>query len=408
MKNKQYNNFIKIINAAFSDKTPALIEPDFQSLVRLSYEQSLAPIFLEGLIKYDDFRDISVPLRIMFRSVSTESIFLQTQKTAEFCRIYKQLTDAGITPLILKGLICRICFGKYENHRYSGDEDIFVEKCDFPICRSILEKNGFYIKNNINITDNVLNNIHTVNFESEKSPLKIEVHLDFLGKSSSDKKDINNYFENIKRTPYKVRYGDTELYTLEPTYHFIFLFFHYYKHFISSGAGIRHILDLIMFLDHFKDETDSEYAKKIISDYIGEKFYTDTLAVASVFGLNAESYTKRAESLCEDLMDGGTFGFNNPEKFYANTYANIKTDKKKFALFRLVFPSFETMSDIFPELFDKPWKLPVYYFIRIKKYFKNKRNPAFEKKIIKNGKSRAEFLKKYKKNNRKNKRRNGD
>ena len=53
--NKQYDNFLKIINTSLTGNMSNLVEPDFGSLGELAFCQDIAPIFLEGAIKYPEF-----------------------------------------------------------------------------------------------------------------------------------------------------------------------------------------------------------------------------------------------------------------------------------------------------------------------------------------------------------------
>ena len=53
--NKQYDNFLKILNTAITGNVSELNEPDFKMLSNLAFQQEVAPIFLEGAIKYSEF-----------------------------------------------------------------------------------------------------------------------------------------------------------------------------------------------------------------------------------------------------------------------------------------------------------------------------------------------------------------
>ena len=53
------------------------------------------------------------------------------------------------------------------------------------------------------------------------------------------------------------------------------------------------------------------------------------------------------------------------------------------------------MSSMYPELYDKPWKLLSLYCKRIARYVKTKREPELEKDAIKKGNSRINLIKNY-------------
>ncbi len=166
---------------------------------------------------------------------------------------------------------------------------------------------------------------------------------------------------------------------------------------MSSGGGIRHIMDFAVFGEKNKEKIDFSFAEKEISKYIKGSFYADTLEIMKMLGYSFDTAFKKKNPklLCGDLLNGGTFGFNNPENIYASTYTSIKGSGRRFAMIRFAFPSFSVMADVFPVLYIKPWLLPVYYFKRIINYFKKKRNPELEKKSIKKGKERAKLINGY-------------
>ena len=101
------------------------------------------------------------------------------------------------------------------------------------------------------------------------------------------------------------------------------------------------------------------------------------------------------EALCDDLMDGGTFGYDDRKITYASTFIFSKTGGSRFALMRSVFPSYSLMSSMYPELYDKPWKLLSLYCKRIARYVKTKREPELEKDAIKKGNARINLIKNY-------------
>lgn len=97
------------------------------------------------------------------------------------------------------------------------------------------------------------------------------------------------------------------------------------------------------------------------------------------------------------MLDGGTFGFEDPEKMYGASYKALKARNVKFAFLRAVFLPFRTMANYYTELYDKPYKLPYYYIKRIFDYLLRRRNKAFEKTMFKSGKSRIDIISGYNK-----------
>ena len=260
--NKQYDNFLKIINTSLTGNMSNLVEPDFGSLGELAFCQDIAPIFLEGAIKYPEFATAPISIKARLIDNSTKSVIRQTQNTAEFLSIYSKLTDEGLKPIVLKGLVCRKAYGNLENHRASGDEDIFISKSNFPLCHKILTDNGYLPEDEREYSDRYLSRIAAVAYSSETAHLKIELHLNLFGTQNPVRKAMNRCFDESLKNPYKMLCDKVEIYTLQPTDHYLFLLFHYLKHFMTTGAGLRHVTDLAVFGNKYKDIIDFPGAEK--------------------------------------------------------------------------------------------------------------------------------------------------
>lgn len=396
--NNQNGNFIKIINTALTGNIHQLDAPDSGELIKLAREQGVSPIFLEGIVKYDFFNAVPADVRAELIRTASSTVAVQTQRTAEFCFLYEQFLEAGLKPVILKGLVCRLNYGKLENSRGSGDEDVFIRKEDFETYNSILKANGFYPHTD-DISDKLLENIHTVNYKSDNSSLMIELHLDLVNRTKKFLNVINDMLLEGTKDIISFEYNNKEYYTLPYTYNYIYLFFHYYKHFCSTGAGIRHIMDIALFAEKNKDKIDFKLAESKIFEYASPALYADTLAIAARLGFPVftEEKIQNPDLLLDDLLDGGTFGFDDPEKMYGASYKALKARNVKFAFLRAVFLPFRAMANYYTELYDKPYKLPYYYIKRIFDYFSRRRNKAFEKTMFKSGKSRIDLIKGYNK-----------
>ena len=358
--NNRYDNLFKILNTALTGEVFELDKPDFKRLTGLAFQQEVAPIFLEGAVKYAEFSPAPIAVKAELISKSTSSVVTQTQNTAEFYSIYKKLLSAGLKPIVLKGLICRKAYGRLENHRASGDEDIYVSEHDFSLCLRVLNENGYTADNEGYFSLKYLKRIQTVSFHNRRNHLKIEVHLNLFGTQNSFRTAMNRVFDKALKNPYEINYDGNRLYTLDPTNHYIFLFLHYLKHFMTTGAGIRHIMDLAVFGNKYKKEIDFSSAEKVFSEFIGGAFYADTVELMKLLGgeENTSSKQLNPSTLCEDLINGGAFGLDDKEITYASTFIFSKTGGSRFGLLRSVFPSYDLMSAMHPELYDKPWKLP--------------------------------------------------
>ena len=166
---------------------------------------------------------------------------------------------------------------------------------------------------------------------------------------------------------------------------------------MTTGAGIRHIMDLAVFGNKYKKKIDFSSAEKVFSEFIGGAFYADTVELMKLLGGEENTPSKQLDpsTLCEDLINGGAFGLDDKEITYASTFIFSKTGGSRFGLLRSVFPSYDLMSAMHPELYDKPWKLPSLYCKRIVKYVGHKRDPELERDAVKKAKERIKLITDY-------------
>jgi len=95
----------------------------------------------------------------------------QAQKTEDFLELYRAFLNDRLSPIVLKGIICRQLYGEKCNLRPSGDEDILIEKKDYGRAVLVLKKCG-YASNEL--PDRNLDMVQDVTFESPEANLSIE------------------------------------------------------------------------------------------------------------------------------------------------------------------------------------------------------------------------------------------
>lgn len=62
---------------------------------------------------------------------------VQTMKTGEFFGLFKHLWEAGVQPLVVKGIVCRSLYPK-PDYRLSGDEAVLIPADQFDKCHQAM------------------------------------------------------------------------------------------------------------------------------------------------------------------------------------------------------------------------------------------------------------------------------
>lgn len=387
--------FLNLLCAYFQNQTVAEISPDLGALYDLTFKHNLVPIIYDVLRKNDDFN----PSSNKFRETAINQIVMQQQRTEQFLNIYQKLLAANLKPLVIKGLICRQLYPQ-SDFRCSSDEDIWIKPEDFNTCFQVLTDNNFRCTNKQLITDDFLNTVQTINFTN--NILTIEVHINPFGTSDNLHKQMNNYFKNVFDDSISIEIENQTIYTLNPTNHYLFLIIHLYKHFISAGVGIRQVLDILIFYQHYQKDIDNNKIKTILKDLHINNLYDAIMQIGKKylgFNLIPNNQTiKNIDKLTDNLIENGCFGTSNLNQVYSYFYPTISTRNQDSSAIKnivtILFPPVKQLSMRYPKLKEKP-SLYLWFALKriynfLKKIITGKLNPF---KIYSLGKKRTKILK---------------
>ena len=409
----QVGNFLKILHSILSDMEPGrsvsarseleLQEPvDFAEIMKLAREHNLGALVGEMLCAYPEFA--ASP---QYRPTVAETIGAvtsQSMRTAEFLEIYQLLTDAGLRPIVMKGIICRELFGGKRDYRPSADEDILIRREDFETVRRVMEEGGFRAERD-DVTERQLEEVQEVTFDDMSGRLHIEVHTNAIGHEDSMRKRMNDYFLDVFDDPRTVEVDGVTLYTMNHTDHFLFLVLHMFKHILLGGCGIRQMLDILLYDRKYGDEIDWNYIDRCLKETEAERFFSDIIFLGNEylgFHLRAPCAPLCPEDLLDDMIQNGAFGNGTQVQRTAAsmTSAAIRNREKKSSirtLIRTAFPERDRMIAAHPELLEKPWLQPVYWVKRWGRFLQHNRENGgtLAADSIAVSRRRMELLKKY-------------
>lgn len=395
----QIINFLNILHAAISDNTPELSEPDWNKLYELSRHHSTIPLFMEGCNKYKEYQMIPEELWNTLLLESIETIMWQAGRTEAFLTVYDKLVDAGLKPLVLKGLICRSTYRELADHRPSGDEDIYIPIQEFEHVKDILISNGFQMED-LQITEEVLARAQEISFFNHHNDLHIEVHINPMGNETKHREKMNHYFRKSFDNCNCYQINGHQVYSLNHTGHFLFLFLHFYRHFTSAGVGIRQLIDILMYDRCYHKEINWLIVESIVEEMSADKLYADVLEIGRRF-LGFELDTKLKgydiEILLEDMMNTGIFGNSSRDQALSSNMTTTALNHGGVNIFKTVFPKASTLTRGYPVLYKRPYLLPFVWIIRLFKFIflKDGSDSKMVMESIKIGKRRVMLLKKY-------------
>lgn len=140
--------------------------------------------------------------------------------------------------------------------------------------------------------------------------------------------------EELEHSPERrtLTVGETDLSLPSLDFDAIYIFYHAWRHFITGGIGMRQICDWAMIFHSKSEDIDKDKLVKNIRRFgmtVGWKLFA-CIAVRYL-GVGAEkiplydpSFSKKADKVLEDILDGGNFGYYSK--------ANMRTPIRGFGV----------------------------------------------------------------------------
>ena len=406
--------FLDIVKCALSGKKyviPSEIEEkDILELLKMAEAHEILPIVIECIYPCFFSEDKCNAVLIKYREKAITKVIIQIEKTSRFLQRYDEMRTQGFRPLVLKGLICRQLY-PMPDYRSSTDEDILIPDDQFAGLEACLKRMGM---EELHPQSEGVDQYET---SYVKKPEYLEVHRSLFDPESSLFGTYNQYFEEIHANPSKICIQGYEILTPQPTFHFLFLVLHSFKHFIYHGFGIRQICDINLFRTNYSNEIDWEFVKKVCCELKVYDFLTAIFAIGEKYlrikketsCLPADWDYRRIDEmpLLLDCLDAGLLGVNDMNRVHSanlslsylieNQYQGAHPQIIKCGLVNSIFPSFKYMKTKYRYLGKFPFLLPWFWCERLLKYIvtmarKNNDSPIG---VIRIAKEREKLFKKY-------------
>jgi hypothetical protein len=409
--NETMELFLMILRSALKDQRPELDRDipteQWQALFRLADIHKLLPLVYEAVQALPSLDREQALLADMKQKVRCQ-VIAQTLRTGEFLTLNDRLQEAGIRPLVVKGIVCRNLYPK-PDHRLSSDEDLLVPAGEFERCHRVLTEFGM-------ATTEPAQNLESafeLPYRKEGSPLYIELHKQLFAPGSEAYGHMNRFFERVHDRAVTMDIQDHRVYTMDPTDHLFYLLCHALKHFLHSGFGIRQVCDISLFANAYGDRVDWLEILENCKAIRAEKFAAAVFRIGSnhlVFDPEKAAYPSAwAEievdelPMLTDLLSGGLYGDSSMSRKHSS---NITLDavaaqktggKTKNAWISSVFPSAAKLEGRYSYLKKHPHLLPVAWFNRLWNYGKEIRRIKDDSAAdaLKIGNKRLDLLKTY-------------
>ena len=407
--NDMIETFLAIIRAALRRETPVLqpepTEEQWKTLIDMAGMHNVLPLFYEAVYSLPSLANSPALLAMMKRRV-WQRVAMQAQCTGEFLKLNDQLLDAGIRPLVVKGIICRDLYPQ-PDHRPSSDEDVLIPPEAFAQCHRILTDRG------MQTSQENPSEAYEVPYRDPNSQLYIELHKYLFPPQSEAYGDLNRFFETVRERAVSVQIQGHTVYTLDPTSHLFYLICHAFKHFLHSGFGIRQVCDIVLYANAYGEAVDWEQILQQCREIHGDKFAAALFAIGRKYLVfdpvracwpqSWQDILVDERPMLEDLLAGGLYGGASMSRKHSSSItleavtARKQGKKRGNALLHSAFPSAEKLQQRYPYLQKHRFLLPLAWCSRLWTYRKETRNTADNNAAdaLKIGAERVELMKLY-------------
>lgn len=381
-----------------------LKDVEWDSLIMEANAHNCLPLITQALIE----RKEDIPTDV-WGKMTYDSAYLgalQLQKNNELKNIIELFNNNGINSCVFKGIVLASLY-PHPLLRMSGDADILIDAKDALLANELLLSRGYVIdtassKENVPVyilNDSFVLELHTCLWEDYKGE-NIEL--------------LNQY--KIASTDYQIGFEIDEIKcnTLGYTQHLIYQLYHMIKHFIPAGIGIRHFLDLTVYVNRYYNKIDFYKVNEVL-EKMGYYYFACSIfrICINYLGMNelvlknvSTTMTRVDYKVLEDVLDAGVFGTKT--LYRRKTTDVVKNafysgEGKKRSKFRtylnVLFPPPSQLSDRYVNAKKYKILLPVAWGQRVAHHLvckmKNTNEPSvFEK--TKKVEERMEMLKELK------------
>ena len=382
---------------------------DWAALLKLAQAHQVLPMIYEAVYACPAARSADARLMMMGKRQTMQSVMMQAMKTGDFLALMKHLQAAGVTPCVVKGIVCRSLYPN-PDHRVSGDEDVLIPPEQFERCHEAMLAFGMQPAD----PQQDIQTAHEVPYGKPGSPLYIELHKHLFPPESDAYGDFNRFFADAHAHTIQIDVNGTSLTTLSPTDHFFYLICHAFKHFLHSGFGIRQVCDIVLFAGRYGREINWTAVLESCREIRAEQFAAALMKIGQKhFGFDPEAagvpqawqeISVDEGPMLSDLLDGGVYGSASMSRLHSSTLtlsavaADKRGKKARGNVLRTIFPSRKALEGRYPFLRTKPWLLPVAWVRRIAHYAAERRSAGADNKAAESlriGSERVELLRRY-------------
>ena len=397
---------LNCISAALDGRECALtLAPDdWTALLRLAGEQKLLPLVYAAVRGTPGFAAVPEAVRAAARRQTMREAAAQTVHTEAFLRLYQALRAEGLAPVVVKGIVCRALYPQPEL-RPSSDEDLYLTAAEMPRFHAVLLRAGFVLTE----PERDYRSAHEARYVHPDTGLVVEGHWALFPTEYAVYAALNVQLPDLMQRAQDWESGGVTLRVPDACDHLIFLLLHAFKHFISSGVGVRQLCDIALWMRRFGAQIDWQRVRAALRATHSEGFAAAVIdAGVHWFGLERAAAhippdweTLESAALLADALSGGVYGSADSTRRHSCTITIHAADRAhrggtgRASLCAALFPGREVMAGWYPYVARCPALLPAAWAQRIWRYLRTRGKHTGAQDSLRVGAQRVELLRQY-------------
>ena len=340
--------FFSILKSSLTDKKAVVNSKfDWENALETAKSHGVQVLLYYGIKK----SNLIVPPEIM--GFLEKVVYVLVRKSAtqdyEAKKIYADFNENKIKYMPLKGDVIKKLYPNIEM-RYMGDVDVFIDTEQYSMIKNIVKKNGY---------DEICESDHEYIWAKNEC-LTLEMHKRLV--PSYNKDFYSYYYDGWSRA---INVSGTE-YVLSDEDLYIYIFTHLAKHYRDGGIGIKHFVDIYVFLNS-KLNLDMDYITNELKKMNLDIFHQNVLNTIDVW-FNDKAEDDMSDFISNKVFSSGAYG-TKYNKLMADALKNakkLKSTKKVrwICAINYIFPSYSNMCKRNDMLKYFPFLLPFAWVVR--------------------------------------------
>ena len=333
---------------------------DWEKLYKLSVRHSVSNMAHCGITGLSQEQQPPSDIMKAFQIDYKKSIAREAIQHITLEDILQVFEEQQIACVPLKGILVKYLYPR-PDMRTMADLDILFQDEQTEQVKKLLTDMGYSVEDE--------GAYHDVYFK--KPIINLQMHRWLMPKSSP----YSNYFMNVWDRAI-LQTGSQFMFRLSPEDFYIHLMVHLTNHYAKAGTGIRSIMDIWLYREHYGNQLDWHYIEAELRKIHLLTFTKNICGLGEVWFANAESNALYDE-MADYIFASGVYGNQKNLQLSSMNAVSTQTDangtvKLKYYL-KLFFPGLQHMTILYPFLGALPFLMPICWLLRGVKSLRNRR-----------------------------------